>query len=264
MKLRKTLITLSMLLFSVTVFFACSKKGSSDNSKAHLEVYLTDDPANYDEVGIDIRDIKINYSTDTANGWQSLSQVNAGTYDILKLVDDRDTILGKADLDAGRIEQIRLILGPDSYVKIEGQTYPLETPSAQQSGLKLNIHQDVNAGVLYKLLLDFDASRSIVRTGNGKYILKPVIRTTLQSIGGSIKGYVLPNSFNTSVYVIQGNDTLAGTTTLNGSYFIKGLSAGSYILSFVPGDTTYQSQAKTGINVTNNTVTTVDTVRLVH
>ena len=181
-----------------------------------------------------------------------------------KFVNDKDTILGKTDLDSGRIEQIRLILGPNNYVKTGGQTYPLETPSAQQSGLKLNIHQDVNAGVLYKLLLDFDAARSIVKTGNGKYILKPVIRTTLQAQGGSIKGYVLPNTFATNVFAIQGTDTVAGTSTSSGAYFIKGLNAGTYSLSFVPGDTTYKQQTKTGIGVTTNTVTTVDTVRLVH
>lgn len=265
MKLRKTLIVLLSLTASVTLFFSCSKRETSaDNSKAHLQVYLTDGPGNYDQVVIDVQDIKINYSTDTANGWQSLSQVNRGAYDVLKLANDRDTILGNADLNSGRIEQIRLILGPNNYVKIGGQTYSLETPSAQQSGLKLNIHQDVNAGVLYKLLLDFDAARSIVTTGNGKYILKPVIRTTLQSIGGSIKGYVLPNTFNTSVFAIQGTDTVAGTTTVSGAYLIKGLNAGNYTVSFVPGDTTYKSQTKTGVAVTNNTVTTVDTIHLVH
>jgi hypothetical protein len=264
MKLRKSLLTLSLLTLSATIFFACSKhESSTENSKAHLEVYLTDDPANYDEVVIDVRDVKINYSTDTANGWKSLAQVNAKPYDILRLVNDKDTILGKTDLDSGRIEQIRLILGSNNYVKINGQTYPLETPSAQQSGLKINLHQDVSAGLLYKLLLDFDASRSIVRTGNGKYILKPVIRATMQAQGGSVKGYVLPNTFNTSVFAIQGPDTLAGTMTSGGGYWIKGLNAGTYALAFAPSDTAYKSQTKTGIVVSNNAVTTVDTVRLV-
>jgi len=265
MKLRKTLLSLSTLALSVTLFFACSKhESSNENSKAHLQVYLTDDPANYDEVVIDVKDVMINYSTDTANGWKSLSQVNVRPYDILRLVNDKDTILGQTDLDSGRIEQIRLILGPNNYVKINGQTYTLETPSAQQSGLKINLHQDVSAGLLYKLLLDFDAARSIVRTGNGKYILKPVIRATMQAQGGSVKGYVLPNTFNTSVFAIQGVDTVAGTITSAGSYLIKGLNAGTYTLVFAPSDTTYKSQSKTGVIVNNNTVTTVDTVRLVH
>lgn len=265
MKLRKTLLTLSILTLSITLFFSCSKnETSATKGKSQLEVYLTDDPANYDQVVIDVRDVKINYSNDTANGWRSLSQVNAGSYDILRLINDKDTILGKTDLDSGRIEQIRLILGSNNYVKIGGQTYTLETPSAQQSGLKINLHQDVNAGILYKLLLDFDASRSIVKTGNGKYILKPVIRATMQAQGGSLKGYVLPDTVKTSVFAIQGPDTLAGTLTSGGSYMIRGLNAGTYTLAFVPGDTTFKSQNKTGINVTTNTVTTVDTVHLVH
>ena len=264
MKLRKTLLTLSVLTLSLTLFFSCSKRETiTQNGKSQLEVYLTDDPANYEQVVIDVKDVKINYSNDTANGWKRLSQVNASTYDILRLVNDKDTILGKTDLDSGRIEQIRLILGSNNFVKIGGQTYSLETPSAQQSGLKINLHQEVNPGVLYKLLLDFDASRSIVKTGNGKYILKPVIRATMQAQGGSIKGYVLPNTFNTSVFAIQGPDTLAGTITSNGSYLIKGLNAGTYSLAFAPSDTSYKSQTKSGIGVTNNTVTTVDTVRLV-
>lgn len=252
-----------MLTLSATLFFSCSKNESSaEQSKARLEVYLTDDPANYDEVVIDVQDVKINYSNDD-NGWKSLSQVNRGSYDILQLVNDKDTILGKTDLDSGRIEQIRLILGPNNYVKVNGQTYALETPSAQQSGLKIKLNQDVSAGVLYKLLLDFDASRSIVKTGNGKYILKPVIRATMQTQGGSVKGYVLPDTFNTAVYAIQGTDTIAGTVTSSGSYWIKGLNAGNYSLAFAPSDTAYKSQTKTGVSVTTSTVTTVDTVRLV-
>ncbi len=228
-----------------------------------MQVFLTDDPANYQSVFIDVQDIKINYSTNPDNGWVSLNNVNRGSYDILRLVNDRDTILADADLKAGTVEQIRLILGPNNYVVVNGVRHDLTTPSAEQSGLKLNIHQDINEGVLYKLLLDFDAARSIHRTGNGKYMLKPVIRTSFQVIGGSIKGYVLPNTIQTSVFAIQGTDTVAGTFTLNGGYMIKGLNAGTYNLSFVPSDTpTHKVQIKPGIIVNTNRVTTVDTVRL--
>ena len=79
-------------------------------------------------------------------------------------------------------------------------------------------------------------------------MLKPVIRATMQAQGGSVKGYVLPNTFNTSVFAIQGVDTVAGTITSDGSYSIKGLSAGTYTLAFAPSDTTYKSQSKTGIS----------------
>ena len=261
MKQRKTpffpILSLLILLLS-----ACSKNDSAGTGKARMQVFLTDDPAAYDAVMIDVQDIRINYSNDTSSGWTSLANVNTGSYDILQLVNDNDTLLADAEINAGRIQQIRLVLGPNNSVTVNGQNFPLETPSAQQSGLKLNIHQDVEAGLLYKLLLDFDASRSIVKTGNNKYILKPVIRTSLEAIGGSIRGYVLPDHFNTSVYAIQGPDTIAGTVTSNGSYLIKGLPAGSYDLGFSPSNTSYLNQTKSAITVTNNAVTVVDTVRL--
>jgi hypothetical protein len=111
--------------------------------------------------------------------------------------------------------------------------------------------------------MDFDASRSVLKHGNGNFSLKPVIRTTVEAIGGSVRGYVTPNTFLTSVYAIQGTDTLAGTVTSAGSYLIRGLTAGTYTVAFAPGDTTYKKQTRPGINVTANNVTVIDTVRLV-
>jgi hypothetical protein len=261
---RTLVLTIFLAIFLSVSFSSCSKHESNGKGKARMQIFLTDDPASYDAVIIDVQDIKINYSSDTANGWTSLANVNRGSYDILRLVNDKDTMLADAELNAGRVQQIRLILGPDNFVKVGGNMIRMETPSAQQSGLKLNIHQDVAEGLMYKLLLDFDAGRSIVKTGNGKYMLKPVIRTTLEAIGGSIKGYVLPNSFQTNIYAIQGPDTVAGTVTSNGSYSIRGLNAGSYNLFFAPSDTSYKNQTKTGVAVAANVVTVVDTVRLVH
>jgi hypothetical protein len=230
-----------------------------------MQVYLTDAPGDYAAVFIDVKDIKINYSNDTANGWQSLPNVHAGVYDLLKLVNDDDTLLADAELNTGRVEQIRLILGTENYVQLKGQTdkIKLETPSAQQSGLKLNIHQDINSGILYTLLLDFDVAKSIHQTCNGKYMLKPTIRTVMNAVGGSIKGYVKPNTFQTLVLAIQGADTPASTYTDNGSYLIKGLGAGSYDLHFIPTDTAYKKQIKNGVSVTVGNVTTVDTVTLI-
>ncbi|MER3470840.1 MAG: hypothetical protein C4330_05775 [Chitinophagaceae bacterium] len=214
--------TLFLLLAALALtIFACNKNDSKNSSdgNAKLQVYLTDDPGNYDAVFIDVQDVRINYSSDTTIGWQSLAQVNRGSYDLLRLVNDRDTLLGNADVNSGRIEQIRLILGPNNYVRVNGQNYTLQTPSAHQSGLKLNIHQSVNAGVLYKLLMDFDVARSIVKTGNGGYILKPAIRTSLQAVGGSIRGFVLPSATQTVVYALRGTDTVTSTYTSNGAFF---------------------------------------------
>jgi hypothetical protein len=246
---------------------ACTRedKNSTTGNKARLQVALTDDPGDYEAVFIDVEDIKINYSDDPNNGWQSLPNVHTGEYDLLTLINDDDTILADAEVGPGTISQIRLVLGDDNFVQIDGQRIRLETPSAQQSGLKLNIHQDVEPGLLYKLLLDFDVAKSIVKTGNDKYILKPVIRTVLEAAGGTIKGNVKPFNFQTAVLVFRAaNDTVASTysATDNGGYMVRGLSAGSYSLHFLPGDTTYRDTVITGVNVVNGAVTVVDTTRL--
>lgn len=263
MKFRKTLLSVVILAATLFTFSSC-QKNASQNGTSRMQVYLTDAPGDYDAVYIDVQDIKINTTSDTASGWTSLANVRRGTYNLLELVNDKDTMLSDAEIPTGKIEQIRLVLGTENYVKVDGQMIKLETPSAQQSGLKLNIHQDVNEGVLYKLTLDFNVAKSIVATGSGKYMLKPTIRTLLEAIGGSLKGYVTPSTFQTAVLAIQGTDTVASTYTANGSYIIKGLAAGAYNLSFIPTDTTYKAQVKSGINVTTNQVTTVDTVRLAH
>jgi Domain of unknown function (DUF4382) len=257
--------TLFVSIISISLL-ACKKSGSGIDgaNKAKLQVYLTDDPGDYEKVFIDVRDVQINVSGDSVNGWQSLQGVNAGVYDLLTLVNDQDTLLADAEIPSGRLHQLRLILGPDNFVKLQGDPtmIKLETPSAQQSGLKLNIQADVVNGILYVITLDFDVAKSIVKTGNKKYILKPVIRTVLAAVGGSIKGFVRPDTFQTAVSAILGVDTITTFTGANGGYMIKGLPAGSYKLYFMPSDSTFRDSSRLNIPVVVNTVTTVDTMFL--
>jgi hypothetical protein len=255
------LLTLSFCFLLAVSMSSCSSENSVAE-RATLAVRLTDAPADYDAVLIDIKDVQINVTDKDDNGWQSLAGVNRGVYNLLDLVNGKDTLLLKADIPTGRLHQIRLVLGSNNSIVVNGTTIPLETPSAMQSGLKLNVQQDVTGGILYTMLLDFDAARSIVATGNGKYVLKPVIRTVLNAVGGSIKGAVLPKSVLTSVVAIQGTDTLSTFTDSTGGYLIKAVPAGTYALQYIPADTAYKAQVKTGIAVTTGNVTVVDTVRL--
>jgi Domain of unknown function (DUF4382) len=253
----------TIIVFSFTACSKLDKNSGSDSNKAKLQVFLTDDPGPYQEVLIDVQDVKINFTDDSTNGWQSLANVKKGQYDLLTLVNDKDTMLADAKINTGTIQQIRLVLGTENFVKVNDNLIKLETPSGRQSGLKLNIHQDVVAGILYKVILDFDAGKSLHKTGNGKYMLKPVIRTSLEAQGGSIQGWVLPDTITTSVFAIQTPDTIASTfTSSTGGYLIRGLPAGTYSLSFVPGDTTFVDEVRNGITVTTETVTIVDTVHL--
>jgi len=53
---------------------------------------------------------------------------------------------------------------------------PLEIPSVYQTGIKLIHPFEIIEGETTELTIDFDAEKSIVKTGNGRYILKPTIK----------------------------------------------------------------------------------------
>jgi len=72
------------------------------------------------------------------------------------------------------LQEVRFILGSDNTVVVNGISYPLETPSAEESGLKVKIGR-VLGETLNSFTLDFDASLS-VKEENGAYKLSPVIQ----------------------------------------------------------------------------------------
>lgn len=161
-----------------------------------------------------------------------------------------DTLLARTNLPAGSIGQIRLILGNNNSVVVSGVSHPLTTPSAQESGVKLNINQTFVAGGAYDIWIDFDAGKSILQTGAGVYKLKTVIRAYGSLTRGEIKGYVLPlNSFAT-VYAINGTDTASAIPSpIDGFFSINGLSAANYTLVVNPGILTLQPFSQANIQV---------------
>lgn len=258
-----------LLAFMLGTFAFTSCQKTSDtgtDGPARLQVRLTDNPnLNLREVWVDVKEIQIGMA-DT--GMITLAGSRPGIYNLLALTNGRDTLLSDAEIPAGSISQIRLVLGTNNYaITNTGERVELTTPSAQQSGLKVQVNQTITGGILYRLILDFDAAKSVIKAGNsGKYILKPVLRIiSFVPSGGNVKGVVLPDSVRTAVYAIRGTDTVATTysdRTMRGAYSFHDIGAGSYNFSFVPQDTIHRTAQRT-VAVTLGQTTTVDTVRLV-
>jgi hypothetical protein len=160
-------------------------------------------------------------------GWTSLS-INKGVYNLLELTNGLDTLLGSTTLPAGKISQVRLVLGDNNTIRTNDVTADLNTPSAQQSGLKVQVNTELKDGINYKIVLDFDAARSIVATGSGKFNLKPVIRAITTAEDGAIKGTVTPLSAQPVVYAINGADTVSTYTNDTGSFLVRGLATATY------------------------------------
>lgn len=253
----KTMIRVVGLLCVALVLMVSA---CSDEDKAKIEVRLTDAPGDYEEVNIDIQDVQINRTEGTSTGWESIDIDNKGVYNLLDLTNGLDTLLGTLSLPAGRISQVRLVLGSNNSVKVSGSVKELTTPSAQQSGLKINLQQTLNEGVTYSILLDFDVARSIVARGNQTYSLKPVIRAIVEATSGGIRGEISPVEANPAVYAINGTDTV-GTTfpDAEGKFLLRGILGGTYKVSFVP-KSGYLTKTVENVVVTSGSVNNLGTV----
>lgn len=273
----KLILATFSLLF---VFIACESlevDPENNTEPGTMRVFLTDAPADYESVIIDIREIRIQKNADAVMEEDSDSdgeEDNDGEWiiisdepqkvDLLQLTNGVTEFLGETELEAGTYSQMRLILGDENEITVDGVTRKLTTPSAQQSGLKLNIHAEVESNAVYTLLLDFDASRSIVKAGNsGKFLLKPVIKTVNLERTGAIAGSVEPADALPWVYAIADEDTLAGTRAdEEGEYLMIGLLSGTYDVAVVADETLYNSVRIEGVEVIVPDTTVVDTVTL--
>ncbi len=270
--MKRNLLSLSVL-GAMTLFVAasCSKNNSptpesSATSGTKVQFVLTDAPAAYDAVNIDLKEVRFNNST-TDGGWTNYP-TDAKIYNLLQYSNGHSVTLGNPlPVPPGKIEQIRLVLGNSNSVVVNGVTHPLETPSAHQSGLKINFHKELLADGVYKIWLDFDAARSIVKTGNGKYILKPVIRAFSEETNGQITGRVLPDSARATVFLLKGTDTLSSAIPAPGGTFkFIGIDdkLSPFSIKFHADTATHFKDATlTNVNVTFGRVTDVGTTTLV-
>ena len=265
-----------LLTFALTMLvgFTSCDSTNSNGGTGTMEVTMTDAPANYDSVQVTINEVRVRQENDSdseadetdgeseEDGWVTISDQQM-TVNLLELTNGSQVSLGSQELEAGAYSQIRLVLGDENTVTVDGETYPLQTPSAQQSGLKLNVDAEVEENTQYSLLIDFDAARSIVQQGNGDYLLKPVLRAVNLAETGAIVGNVQPTDFNTNVLAVADGDTVTSTITAeNGDFEIIGLTEGSYDVVFDPSSDQYSDSTQTDIDVTVEEDTDLGTIEL--
>lgn len=257
---------ISLLMLTLLSLQACDTT-SANNSKATINVNMTDAPAGFKAVTVTINEIDIHKNgTDSTSGWQTIS-TQPVTVNLLNLANGKTKLIGSNIIDAGDYSQIRLLLGSNNSVTtLDGTTHSLTVPSGSQTGIKVNANITVNPGDNFNLLLDFNAAQSVHVTGNGRYMLKPVIHSVTLQTEGSVSGVVLPALARSTIYAINNQDTVSSTSadTSSGNYKLVGLPVGTYDLAFNPADTLYNGSTLTGVQVMANNTTQVDTVKLSH
>ena len=150
-------------------FISCQK----ENEAHSFQVMLTDAPYDAQEVNVEIKEVQVKYSNEN-EAWSTLN-TNASIYNLLALQNNVQAALANGNSPEGTIKELRLILGSANSIKIADQTFPLTIPSGAESGLKIKVDKKLAAS-LNKLVVDFDAGLSVVKTESGEYQLKPVLK----------------------------------------------------------------------------------------
>lgn len=228
--MKKTILMTLVVAMAIT-FNSCSKDSSTSGSYAY-KVRMTDAPGPYSKVNVDIQNVEVTGS----NGQTVMLNTTAGIYNLLDFTNGVNTLLATSVLTDANVKQVRLILGTNNTIVLNGVTYPLSTPSAEQSGLKLLVNQTLLADIENSILIDFDANTSIVDTGNGTYKLKPVLRTVVTAVTGNITGSVTPVGTLAMVSATSTTTNLVYTSSVDatGNFKIVGLPAGAYTFTITP------------------------------
>ena len=173
--------TVSFLFLSLAVtalsVLSCQKESSdTSDTNSTLNIRLTDAPTVYEEVNVDIREVRVKFADNgvPGDGWVTLITY-PGIYNLLALQNGVDTLLATGAYPFRIVKEIRFILGSANTIKDAGVLYPLEIPSGSESGLKIKVDKHLQE-TLETIVIDFDAALSVKKEGTGDYKLRPVLR----------------------------------------------------------------------------------------
>ena len=255
--------------------------GAPVNTMGTLRVSLTDAPAcGFDHVYVTVEKVRVHSNAAAESndaGWTDITLATPQRIDLLALSNGAMTTLGQAQLPAGTYQQLRLVLSANttanplanSVVVTGGGEQAVDTPSAMQSGLKLNAGMTVESSKVADFAIDFDACKSFVRAGNsGKVLLKPVLALIplISDAGQRVVGYVDPLLANGGATVsvqAAGVPVRATPTDATGKFVLYPVPAGSYDLVITAAGRA--NTVVTGVPVLTTAHTNIgsDTTRLV-
>lgn len=170
----KTLITLIGLAAVMTFATSCNK----NKGEGKMTVRMEDAPYDAEAVFVQVLEVRVKYEDESIGnqGWVSLA-TDVGIYDLLELQNGVTAVLADNEsIPVGRVSQMRMILGTENSIVIDGITYGLLTSSQTNTGLKFNLNADIQNNENVDVLIDFDVDNSVVLQGTGSYLLKPVIK----------------------------------------------------------------------------------------
>jgi hypothetical protein len=237
---------------------ACTK----DDDMSHIQIAVMDAPADFEHLWVTVTNVEVN-ATEGATGWQSLGSISNERFDLLSLVNGTYKVLADKAFPTGNVAQIRLTLGDIVSLESAGKTYALLLPTEAKSGLTVKAATEIEGGTVYRFMLDFDVSKSVVSTTADSYEFWPSISLVDDVTGGSVSGLVqtAPNIF---LELSDGKTVYHTFTNASGYFVLKGVTPGTYSLLVSPSAASKMAeQVVPDIVVTKGAVTALDAIKLV-
>jgi|688.fasta_scaffold459517_1 hypothetical protein len=286
-KFRSFFKGIALFFFSAMVVVACQKGDFSRSESSSLKVYLTDHPAEYDQVLVQITAVEAKVDSarahckdddhgdrpdhmdfdgddhrsrsDEFGFWQTLD-FKPGSYDLLTLRNGVDTLIGSGTIN-GTLRKVRISISSATVVK-NGVSYPVILSGATPNYLYVRMHDRHmdRSSDSSKVCVDFDIARSI-REINGKFYLNPVLKPFNDRNFAGLEGNVTPAEAGVLITAYNAADTATAIPDARGRYCIRGLEAGTYTILF-DANNGYADQTLTGIQLTNGRRTKVADVVL--
>jgi hypothetical protein len=150
--------------------------GSDDSTTPPTMPPETTPPSDAPDGGVSTSDVRQVESVGDAadSAWVRIATPDQ-VIDLLTLSNGVTLDLGGTNLPAGDYDMMRLVVS-DGSVVVGGQTYPLTVPSGMNSGIKMRYQLSLTSDVSTTITIDFDGNASVIQTGNGSYLLSPVLR----------------------------------------------------------------------------------------
>ena len=148
-----------------------------------IEIRVTDPPPpGVSSANVTLTKLEVHQVSDNGSGWITIIEDEV-TFDLFEIIDQAMT-LGSENVTPGKYTQIRAeVTGVEGLTKA-GEPYKATVPSGK---LKFVRPFNVEAGKTTVLTLDFDGDKSLIMTGKGKFLFKPVVKLLIEEKGEKVK-----------------------------------------------------------------------------
>jgi hypothetical protein len=167
-----------LFFFPLVLLFTSCKKPEYGS----LTVSLKDGPADYEEVNVDLQNVEVYIKDASSAGWYAL-KTNRGIYNLLNFQQASMILATQTKIPAGSISQIRLTFGSNNSVRANNDYYALQTKKqpGEKTTVTIPAGYALSANGVLHILIDMDASRSIVKKEKHNFFLEPVAASGIVS-----------------------------------------------------------------------------------